>query len=111
MATNSRLKAAQTVARLLDNRFQIGPIKFGFDPIINIVPGLGDVLGMLFSLYLVWIAVQMELPKRKILWMIWHIFIDFIIGIIPFFGTIGDIFYKANEENLKIIEQNSRLTK
>lgn len=107
MTTDSHLKAAQTVAKLLDDRFQIGPIKFGFDPIVNIIPGLGDVLGMLFSLYLVWIAVQMDVPKRKIFWMVWHIFIDFVIGIIPFLGTVGDIFYKANEKNLKIIEQST----
>lgn len=104
MTPHDHLKVAKQFARLLDEQFSIGKLKFGLDPIVNIIPGLGDVVGMVLALYLVWIALHLGVPKGQIYWMVWHIFVDFVIGIIPFLGTIGDIFYKANEKNLKIIE-------
>ena len=101
----NHLRAAKVFAILLDNRYSLFGIKFGLDPILDLVPGLGTITGAILSLYLVWIAYQIDLPSNLILKILKNIAIDFIIGILPLVGPIADIFYKSNLKNLKILEE------
>lgn len=101
----SHYKRAKFIATLLDSQFGIAGIKFGIDPIINIVPWVGDVVGALLSLYILNIAREAGVSKLDLLKMVANIVIDFIVGIIPFLGVIFDVAYKANLRNLKIIEK------
>ncbi len=98
------LKIASSLTHLLENRFRIFGKKFGLDPILGVIPGIGDVIPIILSFYLVWIAVQLRLPDDKISLMIRNIVIDFFIGIIPLIGDVGDFFYKSNTKNLQIIK-------
>jgi hypothetical protein len=102
----THLVFARNLAILLDNRFQIFGLRFGIDPILDIVPGLGDIMGALLSLYLIVIAKKLHIPEEKIALMWRHIIIDFLIGLVPGIGVIGDVFYKSNLKNLRIIEEN-----
>lgn len=102
--SNYHLTFAKTLASLLDNKFKFLGVRFGLDPILNIIPGLGDLLGVLLSLYFIFIAIKLNLPGNLIAKMWWNIFVDFLFGLIPVVGVIGDIFYKANIRNLKILE-------
>lgn len=99
------LRTARILAKLLDSQFSFLGIKFGIDPIMDIVPGLGDVTGVIMSLYLVWIALQMDLPSDQIRKMMRNIGVDFVLGIVPIIGPIADIFYKSNKMNLEILEK------
>ena len=100
----SHLKTAEALASLLDNKFTIFGISFGLDPILDLVPWLGDVVGLFLSLYLIWIGIKMRIPREAIVQMVKNVIVDFVIGLIPFIGFFGDIFYKANIRNLKILK-------
>ena len=69
------------------------------------IPGLGDILDALLSCYIVWIAIQIHIPKTKIAEMIWNIFFSFLIGLIPVLGDAAYIFYKPNARNLAILKR------
>ncbi len=45
----------------------------------------------------------MRLPQEKILEMFTNIIMDFVIGLVPVLGDIGDFAFKANTKNLKIL--------
>ena len=81
-------------------------IKFGIDALIGLVPGGGDFIGGLFSLYLLRTAIKMKLPKSAILSIMFNIIIDTTIGIVPVIGDIFDIFWKSNKRSMKIIEKH-----
>lgn len=98
------LKTARILAKLLDNQFSFLGIKFGLDPIIDLIPGFGDILGAVLSFYIIWIGAQLEMPPKKIFRMILNVIIDFLLGLPPVIGPIADLFYKSNQMNLKIIE-------
>jgi hypothetical protein len=102
------LKTATVFAYLLDNQFGFGKIRFGLNSVFDLFPGAGDILAALFSLYLVWIAVEMDLPRLKIAHMLWNILVNFIIGLIPFLGDAVYIFRKANLKNLKILKDYAK---
>ena len=92
----------------LDESFTIPGtnIKFGIDALIGLVPGGGDLIGGLFSLYLLRTAIKMKLPKSAIISIMFNIIIDTTIGIVPVIGDIFDIFWKSNKRNMRIIEKH-----
>ena len=40
-----KIKAAKIFAKLLDSQFEIGGVRFGIDPILDIIPWFGDIAG------------------------------------------------------------------
>lgn len=100
-----QLKTVKFLAKLLDNQFEIGGVRFGIDPILDIIPWFGDAAGLLLSLYLLYLARSLEVSKKDFMRMIVNILIDFILGIIPFLGVIFDVIWKANIYNIKILEK------
>lgn len=103
----THLKSAKRITKLLDSQFNILGYKFGLEPLIGLVPGLGDIITVVLSLYLVFIGFQMHLPRKEIVRMLFNIGLDFLIGTIPVVGDISDFFYKANERNMRILERFS----
>lgn len=102
-----KIKTAKIFAKLLDSQFEVGGVKFGLDPIIDLVPWIGDVVGTLLSLFILNTARQVQVSKIDMLKMILNIIIDFIVGLIPFLGVIFDVAFKANLRNIKILEKYS----
>ena len=102
-----RLTRLRQLSENLDESFTIPGtnIKFGIDALIGLVPGGGDLIGSLFSLYILRTAIKMKLPKGAILSIIFNIILDTTIGIVPVVGDIFDIFWKSNKRNMKIIEK------
>ncbi len=104
---NKKIQTAKFLAKLLDSQFEISGFKFGFDPIINIVPWIGDIIGTLLSLFILRTAWQIGVSKTDFARMIGNIAIDFIVGFVPYLGVIFDAVYKANIKNVKILEKYS----
>lgn len=102
---NQHLKVATRLANLLDNRFQIGPYRFGLSGLINIVPGIGDVIDGVLSLYLVWIAFQMGAPRRLMVQMVGNIAVNFILGAVPVVGDLVYILRRVNLKNLQLLQR------
>jgi len=99
------LAIARTLANLLDSRFEFFGIKFGFDSILELIPGVGDIIAVIVSLYIVLVAYRIELPPRLLFKMCLNIIFDFAIGIVPIVGPIGTIFFRSNQMNIKIIDR------
>ena len=102
------LRFAKYMANLLDGRFRIFGIRVGLDPILGLIPGIGDIITMGFALYLIWIGRQIGLPPRLIRKMAGNIMVDLVLGFFPVAGDIADVFYRSNEKNFKILEGYSR---
>ncbi len=100
----NHLKTASILTKLLDEEFKIFGFKFGLDPLIGLIPGIGDSIAFFLSLYLLWIAVNLNIPNNKKFQMLFNIVFDFLLGLIPFIGDISDFIFKANSRNLKILK-------
>jgi len=100
------LKIATFIAYLLDSKFELFGRKFGFNGILGLIPGIGDLIPAILSLYLVFVGFQHGLPVVKILHMLWNILFNFLIGLIPIIGDYKDFFSHYNLNNLKILEDH-----
>jgi hypothetical protein len=80
-----RIARIDALASLLDSAFLIPGtnIRFGFDALIGLVPGIGDALTTLISLYIVREARALGAPRLLIARMIANVAIDGMVGAIP----------------------------
>ncbi len=101
----NHLYLANLLANTLDNKFNLFGLRFGASAIIDLIPGFGDMIDALLSLYIVWIAVQIHIPNREIIKMVRNILFSFLIGLIPLFGDMIYIFYRPNIRNISIIKK------
>ncbi|GFD82211.1 hypothetical protein KUL118_50730 [Tenacibaculum sp. KUL118] len=101
------LLKAQKLANLLDTAVKLPfiPIRIGLDSIVGLIPGAGDALMLFVSLRIVWLGKSLGMPKALVAQMVKNSAIDFGLGFIPFIGDIVDVFYKANQKNVRIMER------
>ena len=96
------LQQIAKLVKLMDSQFRIPGTKFtfGLDPIIGLIPGLGDLIDYGISAYLMVAMIRNGASGRAVAKMLINITIDGLIGVIPFLGRFFDIFFKANRRNL-----------
>lgn len=97
---------ARGVARLLDDLIRIPGtnIGIGLDPIIGLIPGIGDVVGGAMSGYILLVAAQEGAPTSVLVRMLGNIAIDSLVGIVPVLGDLFDVAFKANARNAALLD-------
>ena len=102
----------ETFARFLDGAFRVPGtnIRVGADALIGLVPGIGDVVTTAMSAYIVWEARNLGLPRSAIARMVANVAIDAAVGALPLAGDVLDVFWRANQRNMKIIRDHLRRT-
>jgi hypothetical protein len=103
------MQALRAWQRMLDSAFRVPGtnFRFGWDPIIGLIPWAGDLATALMSCALIVGAHQMRVPPVVQLRMLVNVAIDVVIGIVPVFGDIADVFWKSNAKNLALLERHA----
>lgn len=106
--TARELQELRRFAHLLDEAFRIPVIGYrvGLEPILGLVPIIGDVSGFLISGYLIVRAARLGLPRALVSRMIYNAVLDAAIGSIPIVGDIFDFFWKVNKRNMRLVERH-----
>ena len=81
--------------------------RFGLDPILGLIPGLGDLVSPVFTLGILWQARDLGVPRLVQLRMIFNVAIDVLIGIVPLIGDLFDFAWKSNDMNLALLERHA----
>ena len=95
------------LSRLLDTAFEIPGtnIRMGIDGLIGLIPGVGDLAGMLFSSYIILEAARLGATKTLLTRMILNVALETAIGAIPVLGDAFDIYFKANRRNVALLHR------
>ena len=101
------------LAWLLDSSIPLPGTKFriGLDALIGLIPGIGDVIGMILSSYIVSESARAGLPKAILARMVFNVALEGAVGIIPIVGDLFDAGWKANQRNTRLLDaylQNPR---
>jgi hypothetical protein len=102
------LKRLQQMSHILDKAIAIpgSNIRVGLDPIIGLLPGGGDVITGLLSVYIVFEGARMGLPAPTLGRMGFNIVLDVLSGMVPVLGDLFDVGWKANSQNVALIEKH-----
>jgi hypothetical protein len=100
------LARLQRFARLLDSRFRIPVIgvRFGLDPILGLVPGLGDAAAFAFGAWIIVEGARMGAPRALLGRMLANSAVDFVTGSVPVAGSLVDFVLRANTRNVRLLE-------
>ncbi len=99
-----RILKLRSIARLLDESIPLpGGFRIGLDPILGLVPGLGDVVSAIFSFAIVIQALGLRAPLSVFIRMIGNVLVDTAVGSIPIAGDLFDAAYKSNTRNLDLL--------
>ena len=104
----SRTRRVRVLANLLDSSISIPgtPWKIGFDPIVGLIPGIGDLIGALLSGYIVLEAVRADVPAFTLARMLLNVGIDTLLGAVPAVGDLFDAAWKSNAMNVALLERH-----
>jgi uncharacterized protein DUF4112 len=105
----SQMQALREWQRFLDSAFRVPgtSLRFGWDPIIGLIPWVGDLLTAAMSCVLVMQAHRMRVPRVVQVRMLLNVGIDVVVGIVPFFGDVADVFWKSNTKNMALLERHA----
>jgi hypothetical protein len=96
------------LARLLDNSIPVPGTtwKIGLDPIIGLIPGIGDLIGAVMSGYIILEAVRADVPTLTLTRMLVNVGIDTLLGAVPALGDVFDAAWKSNTMNVALLERH-----
>src|SRR5206468_6363048 len=88
-------------------RFPGTKIRFGLDPIIGLLPGIGDVSSAIISAVALVHAARYGVPKILLARMATNILINELVGIIPGLGDTFSFWFKSNVRNYELLRNYS----
>lgn len=99
-----QLQTLYSIAKLMDSQFKVPFLgRIGLDPIIGLIPVVGDTLTYVVGIYIIVQAGRLEVPPHKIAKMAFHSLLDALLGYVPVGGDLVDVAYKSNARNVNII--------
>ena len=104
---STKLNWAERVSYLMDEKFRVPGtnFRFGIDPLLNLIPVLGDLSGFVVSIVLVLTMARHGLSRKVLILMFLNIILDSTIGAIPIIGHVFDFFYKSNSRNIRLLKE------
>jgi hypothetical protein len=102
------LERVRRLAWLLDNSLPVPGTRWriGLDPLLGLVPGLGDLIGAALSGWILLEGDRLGAGRATLLRMLWNVLVETIIGAIPVLGDLFDAGWKANAKNLALLERH-----
>lgn len=100
-----RLRRLERVSWVLDRAIPVGPFRIGLDPILGLVPGVGDSIGALLSLYVLYEGARLGAPGHILVRMTGNILVEAVLGAVPVLGDVFDFVWQANSRNMRLIHK------
>lgn len=98
------------LARLMDSQFRIPrtKIRFGLNPIIGVVPIIGDSATLLIGTTMIVEAIRLRLDVVVVLRMFWNLIVDWFAGLIPGVDLLLDTAVKSHSKNARLLQRAAK---
>jgi hypothetical protein len=96
------------LALIMDDLLRLPGTKFrfGLDPIIGLLPGLGDTASAIVSALALIYAARSGVPKILLARMATNILINELVGIVPGVGDAFSFWFKSNARNYQLLKRH-----
>ncbi|KAI9254543.1 hypothetical protein BDA99DRAFT_562642 [Phascolomyces articulosus] len=92
-------------AKQFDEMIKICCCWIGYDVLLDFIPIVGKVISLCFSLSMYRLSCQCELPASLRRTMLYHITVDFVLGLVPILGIVLTALYRANTKNARLLRR------
>lgn len=102
-----RMRKLRRYARLLDASVGLPGTKLrvGVDSLVGLIPGVGDALGAALSAPILYHAWRSNVSSRTLRRMLVNVALESLVGVVPIVGDLFDAFFKANQRNVALLEE------
>jgi len=106
---DARFEQLRRWSTLLDDVFRIPGtnIRFGWDPVVGLIPGLGELASPLFTAAILAQSWRMRIPRIVLVRMVLNAAIDAALSLVPVLGNLADIGWRANRRNMRLLERHA----
>jgi hypothetical protein len=104
-ARRAALDRLDRLATLFDTAFILPGtnVRFGIEAVLRLIPGLGDGLASALSIYLLYEAHGLGVPRTLFARMIGNVALEGVVGAVPFLGDAFDVYFRANRRNVALL--------
>lgn len=101
------LRLIETLASAMDDGVMVPGlnVKVPLDPVIGLIPGLGDVISAAVSGIIILKARDLKVSRVTLARMTLNAGFDALIGAVPLLGDLFDLGFKANKRNLRLLKK------
>ena len=105
---DARLRWVARIAHLMDSQFRLPGtnFRFGLDPLLGLVPIVGDLSSMVVSVALLLTMLRHGASGTVVVRMALNILLDTLISAVPILGNVFDFAYKSNERNVALLRRH-----
>lgn len=98
---------AELLAKILDTTVKIPgtPFYLGLDPLLGLIPGLGDILANLIGTAILVLAARLHVPQIVIARMSLNLLINGTVGAIPIVGDLFSIWFRSHARNADLLRR------
>src|ERR1017187_7127386 len=96
--------------RFCHGRFSANPrneTPVRLDPIIGLLPGIGDTASAIISVLALIVAARRGIPKILLARMSLNILINELVGVVPGVGDAFSFWFKSNARNYELLKNRS----
>jgi len=92
------LQRLRDLSHLLDDSIRVPGTEFrvGLEPLIGLLPVVGDAVGLAISTYVFAVAARSGVPRATLGRVAFVLWIDAVGGAVPVVGDLFDAYWKAN---------------
>ena len=101
------MATAELLAKILDTTVKIPGtgIYLGLDPLLGLIPGIGDVLANLIGTVILILAARLHVPRIVITRMSLNLLINGTVGAIPIVGDLFSIWFRSHARNAELLRR------
>lgn len=98
---------AEFLAKILDTTVKIPgtPFYVGLDPLLGLIPGIGDMLANLIGTVILILAARLRVPQIVIARMSLNLLINGTVGAIPILGDLFSIWFRSHARNAELLRR------
>ena len=97
------------VSRLMDEMVVLPgtSIRVGLDPLVGLIPVVGDAISGVIGLWLIAEATRFGVPRIVVGRMVVNTGVDLAVGAIPILGDMFDVVSRSNSRNLALFRRHA----
>ncbi len=98
---------AELLAKILDTTVKIPgtPFYVGLDPLLGLIPGIGDMLANLIGTVILVLVARLHVPKVVMTRMSLNLLINGTVGAIPIAGDLFSIWFRSHARNAELLRR------
>ena len=98
---------AEFLAKILDTTVKIPgtPFYVGLDPLLGLIPGIGDMIANLIGTVILILAARLRVPQIVIARMSLNLLINGTIGAVPILGDLFSIWFRSHARNAELLRR------